>query len=993
MKKLNIVITFLSIFFFTNVVISQTIHYIKPVAAGSGNGSSWANASSDIQAMLNIAASNDEIWVMKGTYKPTSNTGFFNAAHQQSTDPRHKCFYAKTPVKLYGGFAGNEIVASTRKWALNKTILSGDFSGNDAGFTNNSENAYRIIYSAPFGADKMVIDGFTITGGNNTGMPATYVDYGIDGFDQINNIGAAIYDWGGYLDIINCIFNNNNSTGNGGAVYDGAVLGSIQDCLFINNHANGDGAAIFYAGNSGLVINCTFSMNNATGTIVNGLEGIYGLYLNSCIIWGNTGTALNTMVHAGNSVTQGISNSNGLINADPMFTNAADPDGPDNILGNADDGLIPQCGPAIGGGINSYYEIGNPSPQGAIPLLSKDLKGGTRIVNGTADMGAYETSLAHPVTSLSINKMGDNLLQTEDNPIGNGFCEGMRMTFWTTQTGNGGVYQWKVNATNVGTNSSQYVTYSMNQGDIVSLTYTSAAGCAPSNILQASTGPLEVSEGTPPKPLKIYGPTNICPYINSGTPVPYYINKLPNARAYSWYFGQGPGISVTHPNGQGINDTLVLVTFASNLPSGQITFYAQGISYCAYGYSKSLDLTRTIPVTPGTITGVKDPCPFMQSPGNPAGTPVSYSINKVANASSYNWTVPAGATINSHPGGTGFNDTVITVIFSNSFVSGNVTVQGASFCGVSPVRTFIAARKVPATPGTITGPTDICQYRQSPGNPSGTPVNYTIKKVIYATSYSWTLPAGATASHPMGAGINDTIIAVTYSGSYSGGAITVKANASCSISAAKSLTIGFKLPSTPGTITASAATGCPQRRITYSLAALPSGAVSVQWTAPASGTIISGQGTLSLVVQFGGAISSTDTIRVVGVNGCGISTSQRKLKVGVLPACRAGNEETAPPVNTFSKPNTLLKEITVEDFDIVAMPNPSRQHFTLQLKGTVINASINMQVVDVAGRSIESKQNIENNQTIIIGDAYKPGIYFVTFAQGNKKKILRLIKL
>ncbi|MEO8768449.1 MAG: T9SS type A sorting domain-containing protein [Ferruginibacter sp.] len=990
MKKLSIVITLLFIFLFTNVVLSQTIHYVKPVAAGSGNGSSWANASSDIQAMLNIAASNDEIWVMKGTYKPISNTGFFNAAHQQSTDPRHKCFYAKTPVKLYGGFAGNETIASLRKWALNKTILSGDFSGNDIGFTNNTENAYRVIYSAPFGADKMVIDGFTITGGNNTGMPATYVEYGNGGFEQINNAGAAIFDLGGYLGINNCIFNYNNSTADGGAIYMGAVDGLIQNCLFINNHANGNGAAIYASVNSGFVINCTFSMNSATGAIVHALEGIYGLYLNSCIIWGNTGAAVNTLVHAGNSITEGISNSSGLINEDPMFTNAADPDGPDNILGNADDGLIPQCGPAIGSGINSYFNIGD---QVAIPLPSKDLKGGTRIVSGTADMGAYETALIQPVTSLSINKKGDNLLQTEDNPIGFGFCEGKKMTFWTTQTGNGGVYQWKVNGTNAGTNSSEYVTYSLNMGDVVTLTYTSAAGCAPSNILQASSGPLQVSEGTPPKPLKIYGPTNICPYINSGTPVPYYINKLPNALAYSWYFGQGPGISVTHPNGPGINDTLVLVTFTGNLPATQLTFYAQGISYCAYGYYKTLDLLRTIPVTPGVITGTKDPCPFMQSAGNPSGSAVNYSINKVANASSYIWTMPAGATLNSHPGGVGFNDTVITVIFNSSFVSGNISVQASSFCGTSPVRSFAVARKVAAAPGTITGPTDICQYRQSPGNPSGTPVNYTIKKVVYATSYTWTIPAGAIATHPMGAGINDTIITVTYSGSYAGGAITVKANSNCSVSTAKSLTILFKVPSTPGTITVSTATACPQRRITYSLTALPSGAVSVLWTVPASGTIISGKGTLSLVVQFGGTTSITDTIRVVGVNGCGISASQRKLKVALLPACRAGNEETVPPVNTFSKLTTTLKEIATEDFDIVAMPNPSRQHFTLQLKGTGSNIPIKMQVVDVAGRSIENKQDLVNNQTITIGDAYKPGIYFVTFIQGDKKKIIRLIKL
>ncbi len=38
-------------------VAQATIKYVKPTVSGTGDGSSWANASDDLQAMINAAAS------------------------------------------------------------------------------------------------------------------------------------------------------------------------------------------------------------------------------------------------------------------------------------------------------------------------------------------------------------------------------------------------------------------------------------------------------------------------------------------------------------------------------------------------------------------------------------------------------------------------------------------------------------------------------------------------------------------------------------------------------------------------------------------------------------------------------------------------------------------------------------------------------------------------------------------------------------------------
>lgn len=50
---------------------SQSIRYVKPVSSGTGDGSSWSNASHDLQAMINsLALIGGQVWVAQGTYYP-----------------------------------------------------------------------------------------------------------------------------------------------------------------------------------------------------------------------------------------------------------------------------------------------------------------------------------------------------------------------------------------------------------------------------------------------------------------------------------------------------------------------------------------------------------------------------------------------------------------------------------------------------------------------------------------------------------------------------------------------------------------------------------------------------------------------------------------------------------------------------------------------------------------------------------------------------------
>jgi len=49
---------------------AQTIRYVKPVATGTGEGSSWANATASLQRTVDRSAPDDQVWVAAGCFHP-----------------------------------------------------------------------------------------------------------------------------------------------------------------------------------------------------------------------------------------------------------------------------------------------------------------------------------------------------------------------------------------------------------------------------------------------------------------------------------------------------------------------------------------------------------------------------------------------------------------------------------------------------------------------------------------------------------------------------------------------------------------------------------------------------------------------------------------------------------------------------------------------------------------------------------------------------------
>jgi hypothetical protein len=80
-----------------------------------------------------------------------------------------------------------------------------------------------------------------------------------------------------------------------------------------------------------------------------------------------------------------------------------------------------------------------------------------------------------------------------------------------------------------------------------------------------------------------------------------------------------------------------------------------------------------------------------------------------------------------------------------------------------------------------------------------------------------------------------------------------------------------------------------------------------------------------------------------------------------------------------------------QGLSITASPNPSSNSFRLSIAGNP-NERTSLQVSDVSGRIVESRNGITPNQPLVIGTNYRPGIYFAQVIQGSKKMTVRLIK-
>jgi hypothetical protein len=78
--------------------------------------------------------------------------------------------------------------------------------------------------------------------------------------------------------------------------------------------------------------------------------------------------------------------------------------------------------------------------------------------------------------------------------------------------------------------------------------------------------------------------------------------------------------------------------------------------------------------------------------------------------------------------------------------------------------------------------------------------------------------------------------------------------------------------------------------------------------------------------------------------------------------------------------------------NIGVAPNPSRSYFTLKLQSNR-QAAINLRVMDISGRVVDTRAGLVPNSTVQIGSDYPAGYFIAEIIQGNERKHVQLIKL
>jgi PKD repeat protein len=96
----------------------------------------------------------------------------------------------------------------------------------------------------------------------------------------------------------------------------------------------------------------------------------------------------------------------------------------------------------------------------------------------------------------------------------------------------------------------------------------------------------------------------------------------------------------------------------------------------------------------------------------------------------------------------------------------------------------------------------------------------------------------------------------------------------------------------------------------------------------------------------------------------------------------------------FEYSDVVALENKKQEGRIVIMPNPARNEFQFDFTGVDSNADIEMQVIDVNGRSVLNEiYHTEHNRLTETIDIHRlsPGVYFVLFNNGKNRKSLKLV--
>ena len=289
------------------------IRYVKPQKEGKGDGSTWNDATDDIQWAINDLAEKapgekGEVWVAAGTYVVKDRILADDSSAPVS-------LLMKNGISVYGAFEGNEKSRSERiekaknlkpwGWEKESIIRGAEFTGSgDANWNNTDEawniktsGSYHVVWFAPLPGgnaftDEVYLEGFTIEGGKYNETNAAQYDPDCGAGVYINDPSARMR----YCTVRFCnpgMKESGSIKPRGGGIYckNGQTEGNlVYDC----SAYQGGGIYIDEAGfiTRSMVTNC--SAYQGAGVYLNGdadnSEKAYYQILATSVISNNTST-------------------------------------------------------------------------------------------------------------------------------------------------------------------------------------------------------------------------------------------------------------------------------------------------------------------------------------------------------------------------------------------------------------------------------------------------------------------------------------------------------------------------------------------------------------------------------------------------------------------------------------------------------------------------------------------------------------------------------
>ena len=162
----------------------------------------------------------------------------------------------------------------------------------------------------------------------------------------------------------------------------------------------------------------------------------------------------------------------------------------------------------------------------------------------------------------------------------------------------------------------------------------------------------------------------------------------------------------------------------------------------------------------------------------------------------------------------------------------------------------------------------------------------------------------------------------------------------------------------------------------------------------------------NVVVYLNGGNGYSNTVNglyqlandILGGANSDISALDAQISVGAINnafnGCRilTGTIDAATPMPSVNKNRNEPSILAGLKLNAIVFPNPSTGYFQIKITSNDWREKIRMQVIDFYGRLINN-QEVNPGQQIKLGEAFRPGIYYVRVMQGDEHKEMKLVKL